>query len=209
MGFGELGQGAARWYIVQVAAGRERSMARRLTGLLGSALREPVFQPTCMTEIKVRGAWELHERALLEGYLIAVTDQPDLLEKVARESVSFCRVLGTDDGPVALSCKEAELFGGLGEPGHRCLPLSRGFRANDGSICVTEGPLVGRESLIQRVDRRRALAFISVNLGDCTVQSCAGLALMPSEREGAAGRVAPQAASTGARGRVASTPVAV
>lgn len=171
---------AARWYVLQVERGRERTEAERLTRILPtSALAEPLFSPTFETETKVRGRWVKTTKDLLKGYLIAVSADPELLAGAVEKTTGFVRVLSTQAGPAPLTREEAALFGGLGEPGRRCLPMSRGYRFEDGSFAVFEGPLAGNEGLIESVDRRHSTANLLVSVGGTPVRARAGLALLP------------------------------
>lgn len=175
-----------RWYVVQVERGRERVMARRLSRVIPAGLiAEPVFQPTFEAEIKVRGEWLRVEKPLTEGYLIAVSSDAEGLEKALQKEVcEFTRLLGTSAGPSPLAEEEAELFGALGKPGHRCVALSRGCKLPDGSIVVTSGPLKGKENLIHKVNRHKSLAFLQIDVCGTPLNSRAGLVLVSAGAEG-------------------------
>lgn len=153
-------------------------MSHLLTRVLADLVTEPVYQPTYLTESKFHGVWKPVERDLLKGYLIAVSRDGEVLAEAVGHVVEFCRVLGTDAGPVALSASEADLFGALGEPGRRALPMSRGYRMASGEVVVTEGPLRGREALIASVDRHKSTATLEVRVAGETVRARAGLALL-------------------------------
>lgn len=170
----------SKWYVIQVTRGRERTMSELLTRVLPEgALTEPVFQPQFETESKFHGEWCRVRRDLLKGYLVAVSPDAELLQKSVNSVVEFCQVLGTDSGPAPLSAEEVELFGGLGAPGRRCLPMSRGYRLPGGEVFVAEGPLAGREALISDVNRRKSVANLSLEVAGEPVRARAGLALLP------------------------------
>lgn len=173
-----------RWYAIQVERGRERAMATLLTRVVPEGiLAEPVFQPRFATEIKVRGSFVSVEKPLLEGYVIASARDAEALEKSLFNVVEFNRLLGTADGPSPLSTEEVALFGGLGEPGARVLPMSWGYKLADGSIMVERGPLTGREHLIVRVDRRKSTALLAVEVAGECLTARAGLAVLPVSDE--------------------------
>lgn len=177
----------AGWYVLQVPAGRERAAARRLTRVLEGLLTEPVFAPSFITETKVRGEWVPVVRPMAEGYLVApATDGRELADRLARGSASPVRVLG-GEGPEPLSAAEALLLGGMGEPGSRAVPMSRGYKFDDGSIGVFDGPLRGRESLIASVDRRKSVAVLELPVPGGALRSRAGLALLPAPSMALAG----------------------
>lgn len=172
---------APKWYAIQVERGRERAMATLLTRVVPEGiLAEPVFQPRFATEIKVHSSFVSVEKPLLEGYVIASARDAEALEKSLFNVVEFNRLLGTADGPSPLSAEEVALFGGLGEPGARVLPMSRGYKLADGSVAVVEGPLAGREPLINRIDRRKSIVHLVLEIADEAIHARAGLAVLPA-----------------------------
>lgn len=179
---GERRRGAMpRWYVLQVERGRERTMSALLTKVLGpEVLAEPVFQPRFECELKVRGEYVRCTKPLVEGYLVVVSHDAERLEKALYQMVEFTRLLGTAAGPAPLTREEVALFGGMGEAGERALPMSRGYKLASGRIAVTEGPLAGREALIERVDRHKSLARLVVTVGGERITARAGLALLPA-----------------------------
>lgn len=177
----------ARFYVLQVERGHEAAMAQLLTRVLpASAIDEPVFEPTYSSWMKLNGAWTLVRRPLLPGYLIAVSGEPELLQKSIDGVVEFCRVLGTEAGPVALPREAEWLFGGLAEPGARCLPVSVGYKLSDGSVAIAEGPLMGHEGLICHIDRHKRIAILEVALAGERIRAHAGLAVLPLPEDGGA-----------------------
>lgn len=174
-----VGRRVPRWYVLQVTRGRERAMAERLSRVLpAGVLEEPVFLPAFETEMKVRGAWVRTTKPLLEGYLVAVSAEPERLRRAVARMVEFTQVLATDAGPAPLSREEVELFGGAGQPGARVLPMSRAYKLADGRVVITEGPLRGRERLIERIDRRKSTAYLRVEVAGRPVEARAGLAVL-------------------------------
>lgn len=155
-------------------------MAALLTRLIpDGVLAEPVFQPAYETEIKLRGVWTRTKKDLLKGYLIAISADPEALEKAISQVVEFARILRTSSGPAPLALEEVSLFGGLGSPGCRCLPMSRGYKTADGTVVISSGPLVGHEHLIARVNRHKCLAVLRLSVGGNAVQAFAGLSIAP------------------------------
>lgn len=170
-----------RWYVVQVERGRENTMARALSRVIpAGVLEEPVFLPKYETQTKVAGTWFRTEKALLQGYLIAVSADSEGLEKAVSRTVEFARVLRTDDGPSPLSREEVELMGGLGRPGFRVVPVSRAFKSKDGKVTIIDGPLKGRESLIKSINRHKSTAYLEVDVCGQKVAARSGVIVLPA-----------------------------
>lgn len=168
----------ARWYALQVRWGSERSMAALLNRVLpASVLVEPVFRPQYETEMKVRGTWKRVIRPMLDGYLIAVSDDAPSLASALARVVEFKRLLAMDSGPTPLAPEEVALFGGLAEAGHRVVPMSRAYKAGE-RLAIISGPLKGREALIDRIDRRRSTAVLKLQIDGTVVGARAGIAVL-------------------------------
>lgn len=175
--------GDARWYVVATRKGSEATAASLLTRVAGDALVEPAFVPAYETEAKYSGRWVLVTKPLVEGCVVAIArDAEALVEAVALLHVP-CRVLGNGGVPVPLSAEQAMLFGGLGAAGRRVVPMSRGHKLANGDVVVDEGPLVGNERLIERIDRHKSTAYLRVDVVGEPVRARVGLAVLP---EGAA-----------------------
>ena len=165
------------YYIAQVAVGRERAAAHRLTRALSDVLAAPVVVPSFEAEAKVRGTWVPVTRAVAQGYVaLASSDGRALLDAIA-ERASGASLVQNALGPIPVPDELAVLLG-LAQGGG--LPISRGVRYADGAIHITEGPLKGMESSIRSLDRRRCTAVIEICVGGERIRSRAGLALLPA-----------------------------
>ena len=156
-------------------------MARTLSRVIpAGVLEEPVFLPKYETQAKVAGTWHRTEKAQLQGYLIAVSTDSEVLEKAVSRTVEFARVLGTDDGPSPLSREEVELMGGLGRPGSRVVPVSHAVKSKDGKVTIIDGPLKGRESLIKSINRHKSTAYLEVDVCGQKVAARSGIIVLPA-----------------------------
>lgn len=161
------------WYVIQVTTGRERALCEKVRraadglaeerGLDADEVLEELFSPRYRTRTRRDGAWADDEQPLLPGYLIAVTGRPDLLAQALRRVPDFARVLGNDDAFIPLADGEAAWIDAFTGAGRRTVEMSEGFKEG-GKVCVTSGPLVGYEGAITKVDRRKHVAYLQLDV---------------------------------------------
>ena len=177
------------WYVIQVNKGREDLMAALIARVVPERVLTECFSPKYATEMKVRGRWIPVERDLLPGYLTAVTDEPEELERQLVAMPEFARVLSMGDAYVPLAKDEVELIGGFTKQGSRTVPMSRGIKDGD-AVVVTAGPLVGREGMIKSINRRKSTAYLEVNLCGRKISTRVGLAVLTAPGSADAKRAA-------------------
>ena len=149
-------------------------------------LLEECFCPSFLTQTKRSGEWQYVERLLLPGYLIAVTAYPDELRDLLRAVPDFARVLAMGETFVPLRENERAWIEEFTKPGDRTIPMSQGYMRGD-TLVATEGPLVGHEGLITRVNRHKSLAVLEFHIGGKRVTTRVGLGIV-SEQEAEEGQ---------------------
>ena len=65
--------------------------------------------------------------------------------------------------------------------GDRTIPMSQGYMRGD-TLVATEGPLVGHEGLITRVNRHKSLAVLEFHIGGKRVTTRVGLGIVGKEQ---------------------------
>lgn len=149
------------WYVIQVQTGREAQAIHAIERVCAEAdllsdFDEPLltecFTPYFRTQHKFHGTWQYVEKRLLPGYVIAVTMRPD--ERVWIEEFTSKH--------------------------DRTIPMSFAYREGD-TLVVTQGPLKGREGIITRVNRKKSLAFVELQVGGKRVTTTVGLGIVPKE----------------------------
>ena len=171
------------WYVVQVLHGHEDVMAGLISSMMPAeqGVLQEIFSPSYETERKARGRWYRCTRTLLPGYLIAVTEYPDELDRQLHELPEFARVLRRGEVCVPLSDAEVEVIGRDTVPGNRIVPMSAGVKDGE-TVVVTQGPLKGHEGLITRIDRRHSVAYVTFQMCGQSVNTRLGLAVMTSDK---------------------------
>lgn len=157
--------GRERWYVLRVREGAEAVTCERLLKLLSRDVLSDCF---CLGKERWRkhaGTWTLQSSAAYRGYAFAVTANPTALERaLARLSVEAEPAGVGDRAWTPLSLAAQDWF-------ERCMDerhVLRGSTAQivDGVLCVTEGPLVGQEARIRKIDRHKRCCTVEVTNED-------------------------------------------
>jgi transcriptional antiterminator NusG len=118
------------------------------------------FVPRRESARHVSGEWITVQETLFPGYVFAETSHPDKLSGSLRAVPLFTKLLKSDCAFIPLDRGEAAFLKDFGGAGH-VIRMSRAIEVGD-VIKVTEGPLQGREVLIQAIDRHKRTAFIQM-----------------------------------------------
>ena len=179
----------ARWYVIQVQTGRDELVCRKILRACRAASKElqgggeilkECFSPRYAYQHKRRGEWVNETMPLLPGYVIAVTEDPWSLIKVLRGIPEFTRLLTMGKTVAPLDEQEKSWLERWTKEGERTIPMSVAYKEGD-RIVSTDGPLVGLEALITRVNRRKSVAHLEIHAGQLTIRTTVGLAVLPGE----------------------------
>ncbi|WP_165045735.1 antiterminator LoaP [Adlercreutzia sp. ZJ138] len=171
----------APWYAVQVFTGQED----KAVGLIGQTLTisgeenlvDEVFVPKRKTLTKQHGELVEGETALFPGYIMVVTSKVERLSALLGKVPAFTRLLGTDGMFTPLAEGEVAWICAFTQRKHRTVEMSEGF-VEGGRVVVASGPLVGREALIKKVNRRKREATLELSILGRTVEVKVGLSLV-------------------------------
>lgn len=147
-------------------------------GPTAEPILEECFSPTYEYRRKLRGEWVRQEMLLLPGYVIAVTRDPWELARVLRRTPAFTRLLAMGTNIVPLSANDRSWMERWTTRDDRTIPMSVAYKEGD-AVVVTDGPLVGQEAMIVRVNRRKRVAHLEIHAGQLTIHTTAGLEVLP------------------------------
>ena len=168
---------SARWYVVQVATGREETLCRLIERLAPEGVLEECFTPRYATEMKMRGTWVMAKKPLFPGYIIAVSNNVDILADTLKQTPEFTRMLSVGEAFVPLHAEDQAWIGTFTKKGDRTVPMSYGVMEGD-HVVVLDGPLVGCEAMIKRVNRHKSLAIIEFEICGRRVATKVGLGIV-------------------------------
>ena len=157
----------ANWYVAQVREGHEEAAARRCLKLINSEVLSDCFVPRREVIMKRCGVWSIEERNLFRGYVFMVSPDGRALSKALSQTSVHAKLIGAFDnrGGYAALEPEVQLFFEQTLDGGHVLRASEG-RIENKQLFVEQGPLVGRERLIEKIDRHKSTAFL--RLGDAS-----------------------------------------
>ncbi len=171
------GAGDLPWYVVQVMTGRERRVRELICREVGPEVLNECFIPSFEVQKKTRGAWRIERARLFPGYVFVVSGDIEELKQRLRRVPEFARLLTVGESFVALEASERAWLASFTAAGERVIPMSMGAVEGD-RIVVTQGPLMGHEGWIARVNRRKSLAFIQVEMFGRKIETKIGLGIV-------------------------------
>lgn len=180
-----------QWYVVQVASGNEGYMCRAIKQACaendGRAASEAdevglkdCFSPRFESRKKRLGKWYDVSRALMPGYVIAIVRNPERLAQAMRKIDGYSHILASDETYTPLNDAERDWLKAQASDDGRTIPLSFGYKDDDGKVVVSKGPLKGYETMIAEIDRKNCIAKVEFHAGQITFKTCVGLVVLPN-----------------------------
>lgn len=152
------------WYVVQVSTGSEHKLRQLIVKQLEQTgvPYEDCFVPMVEYVRKVDKKYETKEKPMFPGYLFIISAGDNIQDIAAalKQVIGFTKVLGEDGAFIPLYPKEVEFLLGFSDNQHN-VGMSCGFIENE-KVTVTQGPLVGKEGCIQKINRHKRIAEVEV-----------------------------------------------
>lgn len=139
---------------------------------------EDAFQFSCERMKKYLGAWHVDTYPMFPGYVVLESCCPELLSEELERRCGRADTLSRQGrDPVPVGQEEERLLKALGGE-RRIMGLSRGIVKN-GAIRIAEGPLAGRESLIERLNLHKRVAVLRLKPAGGGRNVWAGIDILP------------------------------
>ena len=151
------------WYVVQVRTGKEEAIAKKLQFHIDHDVLLECFIPCCKRQKKFRGKWQIVEEVLFKGYIFVITDKIDDLYTQLKEIPDLTKLLGNDGEDIYPTYPQEALFLARFSNDNPDWYWYRKYIKGD-TIMIIEGPLVGLEGYITKIDRHKRIAYVDVNL---------------------------------------------
>ena len=165
------------WYVIQVRSGQEERILRKCRLLIDHAVLHDCFLPKCERMKKMRGHWEKVEELLFRGYVFLISDDVQALYHELYKIDDLTKLLGKHGEDIyPLYEKEVALLKSFGRMEH-LVEMSVGYMEGE-RIVVMEGPLMGKEGMICKVDRHKRIAVIEVEMFGKTTTAKVGLEIV-------------------------------
>lgn len=153
------------WYAVQVRSGKEDEIVNACQIYVDNHALNECFIPRCKKMKKFRGKWHNVEEILFKGYVFMITDYIDKLYIELKKIPDLTKILGNDGENIYPIRKEEAMFLTRFGGENHMVDISYGFIEGD-VIRISDGPLMGQEGNIIKIDRHKRIAYINVSLFD-------------------------------------------
>ena len=152
------------YYVIWTLTGKENIVRDEILAQIGAEYNSHIHILTRERKQKYRGEWQMRKEKLFLGYLFMDLDatQVEPVREVLRRATEHAKVLKTGDELYPIHVQEEQLLRRLtGDTTN--VAVSVGVIEGD-KIIVQEGPLVGMEGMIKRIDRHKRMAVLEVEL---------------------------------------------
>lgn len=147
-------KGRERWYLLRMPQGREASLCSELRRIVPTSLLRDAFVLRKERWVKRQGTWSLEPVDMYRGYAFAISQDARALAKAVSKLTLPVELVGTETRSWApLSDEVAAWYEGACDEWH--VIRSSTAVIVGGVLHVTDGPLVGQEARISKVDRHR------------------------------------------------------
>lgn len=151
------------WYVVQVRTGNEDKMIAECKRAIPEEVLERCFIPYIEEKKKINGKIQKVRKHMFPGYIFLISDKLDELKVGLKKVFGFAKILKTGDDVVPISEKEVDLLKRFGLDEKEIVEMSEGIIEGT-EIIVTEGPLIGLETFIKRINRHKRKAWIETEM---------------------------------------------
>lgn len=162
------------WYAVQVATGREETARDMCRKLIDKELYEDIFIIRFDKAKRYYGEWHKERKIMFPGYMFIDTDNPNEIYEQLKNVPEFTKILGRDnDAFIAIEAGKEALFKAMVRDDYE-IPISIGVIEGD-KVIVKEGPLVGMEAYIKKIDRHKRIAILRTEMFEQEIGVSVGL----------------------------------
>ena len=163
----------AIWYVVYCPHQDMRQLMEFCKKTLSEQAAACVFNFTYDRMKRYQGEWHLERSLSFPDYFFIESSNGEQLKKEMNRNELASKILATGGIVTPVDKQEEELLRRLSDESHH-MGMSTGYIA-EGKTYVTQGPLVGYESRIRKIDRHKRLARISLPYAKGEMKLCMGL----------------------------------
>ena len=165
------------WYAVQVATGREETARDMCRKLIDKELYEDIFIIRFDKAKRYYGEWHKEKEIMFPGYMFINTDNPNKIYEQLKNVPELTKILGRDGEEFsAIEPYKEEMFKAMVSEDYE-IPISIGVIEGD-KVIVKEGPLVGMEAYIKKIDRHKRIAILKTEMFEQKIGVSVGLEII-------------------------------
>lgn len=150
------------WYVVQVRSGTEHNIRIQCNKKIPDTIMERCFIPYYEEKKKQNGSWNTLQKILFPGYIFMITEDVEKLFFHLKTIEGMTKLIGTGNDIIPLTEEEIIFLQRLGGD-EQIVSMSEGIIEGT-QVIITSGPLMGMESLIQKIDRHKRKAWLDLEL---------------------------------------------
>lgn len=165
-------------YAIQVLSGKERKVASLIREQCPDVVTD-CFVPQREVAKKRGDEWTKANEVIFSGYVFLETRDAIAAAAALQKIPAYTRFLGAhNDKFISLDDIEVAWLATFAPvSAHHVIATSKGGIEGD-RVIVTEGPLVGREAMITKIDRHKRLAWVSMKMFNETQNIRMGLEIV-------------------------------
>lgn len=165
------------WYAIQVATGREESIKRVCEKMLDRKVYEAIFIIRFNRAKRYYGKWHRECEIMFPGYLFIDTEHPLELYENLKNIPEITKLLGREEELfLSIEANKEAFFKSMLNI-HYEIDISKGIIIGD-KVLITEGPLMGNEGMIKKINRHKRIAILSLEMFGQSTDVTVGLEIV-------------------------------
>ena len=168
------------YYVLWTSTGREEKTRQMIYEFADPSLYSRILIPYRLKRHYYKGRSHIAKLILFPSYVFIETDRIKELVNDIKWFPGFNVVLHVDDLYCPVYKHEEQLLMKLVDD-RGIIDISAGFMEGD-EIRITSGPLVGQEGNILRINRRKGVAILQMNIFNRVTEVSLGLELLSSKK---------------------------
>ena len=154
-----------RWYLVHVPSGQERSICAQVRELIPAPLLQDAFVIQKEFWFKRGGAWSIQTKPLHHEYFYVATADPAALDRELAKLSFYVRIAGSMEHTYQPMDPAAQAwFEQLMDADH--VVRNSVAKIEHGELHIEQGPLVGHERSVRKIDRRKRWCVVDAGAAD-------------------------------------------
>ena len=157
--------GRVRWYLVHTPNGKERETCEKVRRIIPHELMQDAFVMQKEFWFKRDGAWSLQTKPMYKEYFFVATHDAAALDRALAQLSFGCRIAGSRERAYMPMPDDAQDWyrSVLDDDG---VVRNSVARIEDGVLHIEQGPLVGQEARVKKIDRHKRWCLVDVGEGD-------------------------------------------
>lgn len=150
------------WYVMQVTPGGENKTVQMCQRIVEEDYIDEIFVPELEQMKRFKGEWHKVKKIMFPGYVFVSTQKElDLYENL-KSVPTLTKILKTGEDITPVTPREEDFIKKLiGKD--KVAEVSVGYIEGD-KLIVTEGPLIGMEGLVKKIDRHKRIAILQMEM---------------------------------------------